>query len=339
LSETKKNPDIVIVGGGIIGVTLALELCARGAQVLLMERDALLAQSSQAAAGMLAPHDPHNPPALHSLSVYSAGLYPAFLERIASLSGIAIGFQTHATRQYVPLHYGSQAESYWLPEHSIDPRELAAALRLALAHSSIRVMEHASVPPPQGPVVVHTVGAWSPQATPVKGQMLRVRVPSGVALREVHRSEHIYIVPRLHGPQQGTALIGATVEHAGFDTSTHPKDLAELHAAACALLPQLHGATVVEAWAGLRPGTPDNLPLIGQVGPRAFLSTGHFRNGILLAPATAQVVADSIERKPPAVALSAFSPHRFHDRDPVDIDIRASMMTTDFRTFDNSERC
>jgi len=147
--------------------------------------------------------------------------------------------------------------------------------------------------------------------------MLRVQLPPGLqGLREVHRSDEIYIVPRTLGPQAGTALIGATIEDAGFDTSTHPRDLTHLRALAANLLPALadeSSAPQLEAWAGLRPHTPDRLPLLGPVEPgsRHFLATGHYRNGILLAPATAVILADLIEAKPSNLDLTSFSPSRF----------------------------
>jgi glycine oxidase len=142
--------------------------------------------------------------------------------------------------------------------------------------------------------------------------MLRVRIPAGLRLEEVHRSEQVYIVPRTQGPQAGTALIGATVEDAGFDVSTTDKELAGLRRLAAALFPALASevnAPMVEAWAGLRPGTADQLPFLGRAGDQ-IVAAGHFRNGILLAPATAVVIADIFEGKLPSVDLSPFHPSR-----------------------------
>jgi glycine oxidase len=144
--------------------------------------------------------------------------------------------------------------------------------------------------------------------------MLRVALPPSLRdLREVHRSEHIYIVPRTQGPQAGSALIGATVEDAGFDKTVYDADLKQLRAQAAEFLPALASeadAPTLEAWAGLRPATPDSLPILGNI-EGAILATGHFRNGILLAPATAVIVADLIEGKQPATNISAFAPQRF----------------------------
>jgi glycine oxidase len=151
--------------------------------------------------------------------------------------------------------------------------------------------------------------------------MLRVQLPPALhGLHEVYRSDAIYIVPRTLGPQAGTALIGATIEDAGFDTSTHTRDLTHLRTLAATLLPTLASekdAPQLEAWAGLRPHTPDRLPLLGPLeglpaqSIRHFVATGHYRNGILLAPATAILLTDLIEGKPPTLDITPFSPTRF----------------------------
>jgi glycine oxidase len=144
--------------------------------------------------------------------------------------------------------------------------------------------------------------------------MLRVRLPMGTALREVHRNEQVYVVPRILGPQAGTVVIGATVEDAGFDVRVHAEDLRHLRAMAAELVPGLASevdAPQVEAWAGLRPATRDGLPVLGAVGARRFVASGHYRNGILLAPATAVVMADLMMRETPSVELEAFAVERF----------------------------
>jgi glycine oxidase len=148
---------------------------------------------------------------------------------------------------------------------------------------------------------------------PRKGQMLRVRLP--FPLNEVHRSERIYIVPRTRGPQAGTALIGATVEDAGFDTSIRSENLSAMRALAAELLPEFaseSAAPIVEAWAGLRPTTLDGLPILGACTQRGrFVATGHYRNGILQAPGTAVIMADIVEGKSPSIDVSALSAQRF----------------------------
>lgn len=325
----QEKSDILIVGGGIVGLSLALELHARGAQVTVLERDTALSHASTAAAGMLAANDPHNPPQLLELSSLSAALYTSYLNRIERLSNLPVPFQTSTT-----IQYAADGTSQHLAEYSLDPRQLAAALLAAVRATSIDLREHTearSITEINGRQfhietnagsfepgkVVQTRGAWhAPYTRPAKGQMLRVQLPADLALREVHRSEQIYIVPRTAGPQAGSALIGATVEDAGFDLTTNSSDLAHLRELASELIPALATETAapsIEAWAGLRPATVDDLPLIGarEPGSSHFFATGHFRNGILLAPATAAVLAELLEGGTPSVDLTPFAPSRF----------------------------
>ncbi len=333
LLSSTRAPDTVVVGAGLVGLAIALELSDRGANVTVIDRGQSLAGASTAAAGMLAANDPGNPPELKELSQLSAERYPAFLSRLEALSGIAVPFQTNTTLQY--LDNGSTLR---LAEHSLDPRQLAEALRAAVSATSIRLLEHtqiaaihhnASIDLSDGSSIhaaalVYAAGAWTTEVmtalnadpisiTPCKGQMLRVRLP--FPLDEVHRSERVYICPRTHGPQAGTALIGATVENAGFDTTVRPDALNQLRALAAELIPSLRSETeapTVESWAGLRPATPDKLPILGPSSrPGHFIATGHYRNGILQAPGTALIMADLIEGKAPSIDVSALSPMRF----------------------------
>jgi glycine oxidase len=322
--------DVAIAGAGLIGLSLALELQSRGARVAVFDVARATRQTSSAAAGMLAADDPHNPPALHPLAQYSLSLYPPFLARIPSLSGLAVPWQTETTIQYL-----ADGRSLRLAERSLDPRQLAASVLAAVRSTSIALHEEVGhvrihelpdavrVRPFRGPELfahrlIHATGAWfhgPPSVTPRKGQMLRVQIPPGLTLTDVHRSETLYIVPRTQGPQAGTAVIGATDEDAGFDLRTHPGDLNRLRSLAAHMVPALAdpiASPQVEAWAGLRPGTSDNLPLLGPLpnSSRQWVATGHYRNGILLAPATAMALADALEDKSPAVDLHPFDPAR-----------------------------
>ncbi len=336
---SRASCDVVILGAGLIGLATALELANRGASVTVIERDRMLAAASTAAAGMLAADDPCNHDSLRGLSRLSIQRYPEFLHRIEHLSGLPIPFQTETTLQYM-----AGGPALRLQERSIDPRQLASSLLAAIRATSIQVVEKTRVSAikakPSGSelhledgscisagAILFATGAWTAETSnalvgkplsvsPRKGQMLRVRISPPHSFREVHRSERIYIVPRTHGPQAGTAVIGATVEEVGFDTTVCGRDLDGLRALAAALLPWLGSAEeapMVESWAGLRPATPDLLPMLGAGLHRGhFIATGHYRNGILLAPATAVVMADLIEGKSPGVNLSDFSPLRFH---------------------------
>lgn len=324
-----QKTDFAIVGAGIIGLSIALELHSRGASVAVLDTARATAGASTAAAGMLAAEDPHNPPELRDLSLWSVSLYDPFLERATALSGIAVPYQTDTAVQY--LEDGSRIP---IAEKSIDPRQLSAAVLQAVRNSGIDLHEgcrHIEVSqrtsgvelqPADGPSMlaaqlVHASGAWfagSPNIVPRKGQMLRIRMPN-VNINEVHRSASIYAVPRRYGPQAGTVVIGATDEDAGFDLSVSQDALNALRVRAAALVPELGStgdAPQVEAWAGLRPATADRLPAIGRLPglQRQWLAGGHYRNGILLAPATALAMADMLENKPVAVNMRAFDPAR-----------------------------
>jgi glycine oxidase len=166
--------------------------------------------------------------------------------------------------------------------------------------------------------IVICTGAWSnairglPQrlpVVPIRGQMLALEQLPHLLHRMV-MTLGCYIVPR----SDGRVLVGATVERAGFDPRTTAQGICELLNAALRAVPALAEATLVETWAGLRPGTSDDLPIIGP-DPRAaglYYATGHFRNGILLAPITADVIAELVMGERAQVDISAFSVGRFH---------------------------
>ncbi|MBB5318001.1 NAD(P)/FAD-dependent oxidoreductase [Tunturibacter empetritectus] len=350
------HPDLCIAGAGIIGLSLALELHDRGYRVTVFDQGAPLAESSTAAAGMLAAHDPDNPPQLLSLASLSLSLYPDFLDRIHTLSGLRIPFQTHTTLQSVPPDTAiadseltcedlahllpaltpSDHRFVLLDEHSLDPRQLASALLAAVRATTINLQPHTAVlsthsidnaveiTTPKGTIhaaqFVNCTGAWAAATSrlpnipvaPRKGQMFSVSLPPSLPLHFVLRTPDIYIVPRTAGPATGRAIIGATVEDIGFDKAVHPADIDRLRSLAAALLPAIARAHQLEAWSGLRPATSDGLPLLGVLPgqPNHFIATGHYRNGILLAPATARVMAEFIVGGIPSVDLSPFSPAR-----------------------------
>lgn len=322
----KGNP-IAVVGGGTMGLAIALELSGRGHTVQVHESGSTSArrpgQASYAAAGMLAPDDPDRPPALRSLGQESLRLYDDFLHRIEAVSGLRVPYQTTDA-----IEYTADGSSHLLRERSIDPRQLHEALTVSAVAAGVRFRFGVDVAAPlEGfAAVIFAAGAWQRIASlagairPRKGQMLRVKIPDGLALNKVHRAQDIYIVPRTTGPQRGSALIGATVEDCGFDTEVEPSTLAALRQRAARLIPDLGDAAAapeLESWAGLRPATPDALPLIGRVPGQGgqWVAAGHFRDGILLAPVTAAAVADMVEGREPAIDLSLFDPGRFAQAD------------------------
>jgi glycine oxidase len=208
-------------------------------------------------------------------------------------------------------------------EASVDPRALAAALLAALeAEDGVELLTGSGVGEAlldgervvgvrtgsgeelRAATVILAAGAWSGQASwlpeparppvrPVKGQILELRSRDGVApCRRIVASERVYLVPR----PDGRLIVGATVEEHGFDTAVTAGGVHELLREAYRLLPEVAEMELVEAAAGLRPGTPDNLPLIGASGVDGLLwATGHCRNGILLAPLTANMLVEELE--------------------------------------------
>ena len=166
--------------------------------------------------------------------------------------------------------------------------------------------------------VVIASGSWSGQlepldpaarsVRPVRGQLLRLAW-KGHPLSHVIWGKDCYVVPW----RDGTVLVGATVEEVGFDERTTAAGVRDLLDAVCELLPEAWGATFLEARAGLRPATPDSLPIIGPSSrlDGVVYATGHFRNGVLLAPLTSTIVADLIldGRRDPALTLT--TPDRF----------------------------
>ncbi len=143
---------------------------------------------------------------------------------------------------------------------------------------------------------------------PVRGQMVKLRL-EGPPLRTMVCSDEVYAVPR----PEGTVLVGSTVELVGFRRAVTAEAVERLISGAIALLPELRSAQFVSAWSGLRPGTPDGLPVLGESGvPGLFLATGHFRNGILLAPVTAKAMADLLTHRRTR-DLSTFSVARFSE--------------------------
>jgi glycine oxidase len=152
-------------------------------------------------------------------------------------------------------------------------------------------------------------GAWSgAPVRPRKGQILYVQ-PRAAVLQHVLRAPDVYLVPR----STGKVLVGATVEDTGYDKSVNPATIHSLLSAAAKYLPELSSAPITQSWAGLRPGTPDDLPILGStVTSSTFVASGHFRNGILLAPITAKIMAGLVQGRPSPLDIGAFTPSRFH---------------------------
>ncbi len=346
--STTVSADVVIAGSGIIGLSLGLELLRRGASVVVLERDVAMRGASWAAGGMLAARDTENPAKLSPLALRSAELYPEYLAAITAASGLPIPIRTRCTLHPLPALPGVVAASAaqvaelapglppegcalaLLEEDSLDPRDLCIALPRAFAALGGRLLEHTellrvtdegthlTVETNQGEVrAAHVVDCRGASAGdcfgesvpvfPVKGQMVNVAL-APERLGCVIRTQAFYAIPR----GDGRVTVGATVEKNGFDRTVEPDKIRGILAIAGEALPELVQARVLESWAGLRPGTPDELPVLGASNMRnGWYATGHYRNGILLAPATARVLAQLIAGEPPDVTVKDFSPQRF----------------------------
>ncbi len=285
-----------------------------------------------------------------SLSLYPAyldrlyalsGIRVAFQtsQTLQALPPVAATYKTLSTEELtrlLPALHPHHCRFVLLDEHSVDPRQLATALLAAVRNTAINLRPNTAVLRVRsGKNFVHLqttagvlhashfvdcTGAWASatsklsniKVAPRKGQMLSVVIPADLPLNLVIRTPDIYIVPRTTGPHAGRAIIGATIEDVGFDKTVHPSDIERLHAAAAELLPPIASAPRIEAWAGLRPATSDGLPLLGALrsSPRHLLATGHFRDGILLAPATAHLITQLLTNQSPSINLTPFSPAR-----------------------------
>jgi glycine oxidase len=370
-----KNWDVIVIGGGLIGVSLALALRKQGAAVLILERGEPGREASYAAAGMLAHCDPHTPALLRPLAAASAKIYPEFIQEIEEESGEHIDFRCEGTIMLLPTAAGAtpeaggpqpipcpdikildqdeiaaaepalnceQCPAVYLPEAAVDPRQLTRAVLAAARHRGVEVASGITANEVLvsnqravgvqtararylAPTVVNCAGAWAgqiapplPPTRPVKGHMLALAVPisydqhgtpkSPHILRHVIRTPDVYLVPR----SDGRIIIGSTLEEAGFDKRVDVATIKHLHEAAMAWVPQARQARILESWTGLRPGTPDNLPILGATPITGyFMATGHYRDGILLAPITAQIMAQVIGGAKPELDISAFAPGRF----------------------------
>jgi glycine oxidase len=349
-----ETAEVIVAGGGIIGLSTALELARNGFRVLVLEKGRVMAEASWAAAGMLSPHDPAHPSELAKLAELSIRLYPEYLSTVEELSGRPVRLRTRAAvstdeedgtsvamsaqeaQRRIPGLATEGRSFHWVEEVSLDPRDLCAALPLAAAAAGVVVQEgtevlavrsHAhsvEITAPCGTVsagaFVNCCGAWAANVQhqdlqrqpaagvePWKGQIFTVHMEPPLDLACVLRSPEVYLVPR----GSGHIVIGATVERVGFDRRVDPLTIQRLQAQAAELWPPIASAPVVESWTGLRPGTRDGLPVMGSAGrPHCWVATGHFRNGILLAPATGLILRQLLQGTPPAVGLEAFAPGR-----------------------------
>lgn len=370
---------VVVVGAGVIGLSVAWRCASAGLDVSLVD-PAPGAGASWVAGGMLAPvaEAYRGEEALTALGLASVERWPGFVADLAAASGMDPGYTergtlvvardtddaaelhdllghqqaaglpvehvtSRAARQLEPALAPSIRGALWLPaDHQVDNRALLRALLEACTRGGVGLVpEPADAVGPTsvdlrsgvtidadavvlatgaaGPPIVIDGAAQGVPVRPVKGQILRVRATANAVFpTRTIRGLDVYVIPRAGGE----IAIGATSEEKGFDTTVTAGAVHELLRDAWELLPGLAEAEFVEAIAGLRPGTPDNAPMIGwwargdhaMAGRGPLLAMGHYRHGVLLAPVTAHAVVDLLTgANDPALAarLAPFDPARF----------------------------
>ncbi|GAA0534381.1 glycine oxidase ThiO [Paractinoplanes ferrugineus] len=330
---------VAVVGGGIIGLAVAWRLQQGGADVVVLDDGEPGAW--HVAAGMLAPgaEAAHEEPHLAELLARSNERWPAFAAELGLVGYDDTGTLSVAmtaddlaeaarvwTRQQLPLLRPSElrerepvlstrvrAGVYAPGEGQVDPRRVVAALRERLAGRIVtkRVDDLSEV---DAETVVVAAGCGTAALTglpvrPVKGQVLRLRGEPGLVrhvLEAVVDGRHVYVVPRA----DGEIVVGASQEER-TDRTVTAGGVHELLRAALELVPDLAECELVETTVGHRPGTPDNAPLLGRIDDRTVVAAGHFRNGVLLAPITAELITGLVLGGDADPLLDHFAPGRF----------------------------
>ncbi|MBC2867227.1 glycine oxidase ThiO [Streptomyces mexicanus] len=374
-----RTSDVLVVGGGIIGLVTAWRAAQRGLATALVDPEPG-GGAAQVAAGMLAAVTElhYGEQTLLGLNLASARRYPDFAAELTELTGHDLGYRRCGTlavaldaddrahlRELHALQRASGLESEWLSgrecrrlepmlapgvrgglrvdgDHQIDPRRLAGALVAACERAGVVFhrawAERLTVERERaagcvlrdGTVlgagqVVLAAGSLSgqlagvpddvlPPVRPVKGQVLRLTVPKRYApflsrtVRAVVRGSQVYLVPRL----SGELVIGATTEELGWDTTVTAGGVYELLRDAHELVPGITELPLTETRAGLRPGSPDNAPLLGPTDlDGLLLATGHYRNGVLLTPVTGDAMAHALTTGELPEVARPFTPRRF----------------------------
>lgn len=371
-SRLPKTAEIIIVGGGVIGLSIARELGRRGVRdIVLCDKGALGKEASWAAAGILAPQvEADAADDFFTLATASRDLYPAFAHALKGETGIDVELDETGTL-YIAFNEKDEAELRqrlewqqrtglrieWLnranlrrlepnvsnevrcalrfpDDWQVENRKLVEALIASNEELGVTLLSHCEVTslradgnrvggvatangPIAAPTVVLCAGAWTSFLTasmsapieiaPVRGQMLCFKPAQQIA-RHVIYSKRGYLVPR----RDGRVLAGSTSEHVGFDKRVTHKGVESIKSMAFEIAPTLDDKALIDSWAGFRPRTRDDLPVLG---PHAEIegclyATGHYRNGILLAPITAKLVTEHITEGLNSPMLETFSSGR-----------------------------
>ena len=373
LGVSHSSADVVIIGGGVIGLTIARALALRGVRdVCLIERANLGSEASFAAAGMLLPQvEAATKDDLFTLACRSRDLYAAFATALHDETGIDVELDTTGTL-YLALNEQDQEEiekGYYFQSREglpvellnatavreiepcisssatgallfprdiqVENRRLLSALANSVNRLGVTVLTETNVDSlviernrltgvqtSRGVVTCSTAvvaaGAWSgfikhshPPIEPIRGQMLCLEAKPHLT-RHILFSRRGYLVPR----RDGRLLAGSTSEQAGFAKCVTAGGTAKILQNAHEILPAISNLPIVDTWAGLRPRSPDGLPVLGPCVEidGLFYATGHYRNGILLAPITGELISEAIVEGLASPLLAPFSPERFLPR-------------------------
>ena len=355
---TTQQPNIAIIGAGIIGLSCAWELAKRGAHVTIYDRGQPGFGASFAAAGMLAVGyeaavESRAHPGLFALCQSSAELWPAFAEALQTESGYGVQYRPGETLAVAPPDSSANAlmasyerlQTHGIAcdrlsasqlqalEPSLSP-DITAAIRLptdgqvnnravvrsllAACHKrGVRIVNHTpaeKVDPSRFDRVLWSVGADERMEafgiSPVKGAAFSLKPGSYLPSRIIRFGGH-YIVPK-----KDRVIIGATSEPGVRDWRPDDVLLGQLRQRASGICPGVEGGALISSWSGLRPATADHAPLLGLISADEFIAAGHYRNGILLAPITAQIIADMMLEGKVSELAGAFAPDRFASAAP-----------------------
>jgi glycine oxidase len=319
---------VLIVGGGIIGLSIAWRLAQRGFVVNVVNHGQRGGEASPAGAGMLAPGGEFVGKSVWTeLGIASHSMYAAFVRELEAESGCPIDYKIcgavelafsdedwAALRRRADVQRGNGIPSFeedegvcYPNDGYVDPRHVLRALRSACARRGVNVEDGKrldDVDSGRFEAVVVAAGAWSgqlqvrhrgsllalPETFPVKGHLIGYRLQPGTLAR-MRRHGHAYLLQR----ENGFTIAGSNEQQVGFDTAVDGGICREIQERAEALWPELKRHSPVERWIGFRPAAADMLPKIGRVGgANVWLAYGHYRNGILLAPVTAERIAAEI---------------------------------------------
>lgn len=361
---------VLIIGGGVIGLSLACELRKKGLKdITILERGEVGREASYAAGGMLAVHaETNKEDDFFYFCSKSLHLYPGFSEQLFAETGVDIELDKEGTLYLaftekdaaeIRERYEWQKKANLMVEklsateiHKLEPfispdvreglyfpndwqvenRKLLSALQKYCELNEIKVIENTEITQLLlengkvigaesvsdkffADVVILATGAWTsfikadvalPKVKPIKGQLISFQTAKRLFSKVIY-SPRGYLIPRL----DGRILVGATSEDAGFDKGV--TDLASdiLRENALEISPSLVNLEISESWTGLRPFAADGLPVLGEIAENLFVATAHYRNGILLAPATAKILAEKIVNQQDSGYFEAFSPNRF----------------------------